>query len=63
MGLRLRPRLFYVVVYGASAGSIMWVLGLGILVSWGLRYRLLWFGVCHRGVRMVRKWKWYMLTC
>ena len=42
MGLRLR--LFYVVVSGSSGGSMMWVLGLGILVSWELRYRLLWFG-------------------
>ena len=34
---------------------------MGILVGWGLRYRLLWFWVFggHRGVGMVRKWKWY----
>ena len=44
MGLRLG--VFYVVVYGSSSGSILWVLGLGFLVGWGLtlRYRLLWFG-------------------
>ena len=42
MGLRLG--VFYVVVYGSSGGSILWVLGLGFLVRLGLRYRLLWFG-------------------
>ena len=36
---------------------------MGILMGWGLRYRekrLLWFWVFggHRGVGMVRKWKW-----
>ena len=47
MGVRVygvEVGVFYVVVYGSSGGSIMWVLGLGILVSWGLRYRFLWFG-------------------
>ena len=42
MGLRLG--VFFVVVYCSSSGSILWVLGLGFLVGWGLRYRLLWFG-------------------
>ena len=37
---------------------------MGLLVSLGLRYRLLWFWVFgwHRGVGMVRKWKWSLLT-
>ena len=36
------------VFYGVGGSSIVWVLqvglAMGILVSWGLRYRLLWFG-------------------
>ena len=50
MGLRLG--FFYVVVYGSSVGSIMWVLGWVCWVSLGLRCRLLWFGcwgVVHGG--------------
>ena len=37
---------------------------MGFLVSLGLRYRLLWFGVFRwpRGGGMVRKWKWSSLT-
>ena len=42
MGLRLG--FFYVVVYGSPGGSIMRVFPMGLLVSSGLRYRLLWFG-------------------
>ena len=42
MGLRLG--FFYVVVYGSSGSSIMWVSGWVYLVCWGLRHRLLWFG-------------------
>ena len=46
--------------YGSSGGSMVWVFS----VSLGLRYRLLWFWVIGwpRGVGMVRKWKWYLLT-
>ena len=40
----LRLGFLYVVVYGSSGGSIMWVLGLGFLVSLGLRHRLRWLG-------------------
>ena len=43
MGLSML--LFYVVVYGSSVGSILWVLLWCILVRLGLRYRLLWFWV------------------
>ena len=35
---------FYVVVYGSSGGSFLWVFGLGLSVGLGLSYRLLWFG-------------------
>ena len=39
-------------------------LAMGLLVSLGLRYRLLWFWVFGwpRGVGMVRKWKWSLLA-
>ena len=47
MGLRLG--FFYVVVYGYSCGSIMWVFGFGFLVGLGLRHRLLWFWVLQVG--------------
>ena len=48
----------------SSGGSISWVLGWLFLVRVGVRYRLLWFlGLgWPRGVGMVRKWKWYLLT-
>ena len=42
MGLWLG--FFYVVVYGSSGGSFLWVFGLGLSVGLGLSYRLLWFG-------------------
>ena len=47
--------MWWCMVY--SGGSILWV-------RLGLRYRLLWFWVFGwpRGVGMVRKWKWYLLT-
>ena len=35
MGLRLG--VFYVVVYGSSGGSMVWVFGLGFLEGLGLR--------------------------
>ena len=37
---------------------------MGLSVGLGLRYRLLWFWVFRwpRGVGMVRKWKWSLLT-
>ena len=38
------------VVYGSSGGSIMWVLGWVVLVSLGLRYRLLCFRVLQVGL-------------
>ena len=62
MGLSML--LFYEVTYGSSNGSILWVFLWCILVRLGLRYRLLWFWVFgwHRGVGMVRKWKWSLLT-
>ena len=41
MGLRLG--FFYVVVYGSSGGSFLWVFRLGLSVGIGLRYRLLRF--------------------
>ena len=37
--------VFYVVTYGSSNGSIIWVFPMGILVRLGLKYRLLWFWV------------------
>ena len=43
MGLSML--LFYVVAYGSSNGSILWVFLWCILVRLGLRYRLLWFWV------------------
>ena len=64
-----------VLVYGVEVEAslcgvwVFWlfhhvVLGWVVLVSLGLRYRLLWFGVfrCHRGVGMVRKWKCSLLA-
>ena len=48
-------RVFYGVVYGSLVWFCYVGLTMGILVSLGLRYRLLWFG-------RVRKWKWSMLT-
>ena len=59
-------------MYGVEVGGFLcgyiwffyWFHGMGILVSLGLRYRLLWFGSLGGlgGVGMVRKWKWYMLA-
>ena len=39
--MELRLGFFYVVVYGSSNGSILWILGWVFLVRLGLRYRLL----------------------
>ena len=55
LGLRYRLLWFWV---------FLWVFPMGLSVSLGLRNRLLWFWVFGwpRGVGMVRKWKWSLLT-
>ena len=57
VGLELRYRLLWFWVF-------RWVFHMSLSVGLGLRYRLLWFWVFggHRGVGMVRKWKWSLLT-
>ena len=54
MGVRVG--FFYVVVYGSSGGSFLWVFGLGFLVGLGLRYRLLWFGSSGGSFLWVFRW-------
>ena len=62
--MRFKVGFFYVVVYGFFWWFYLVGLTMGILVRLGLRHRLLWFWVFRwpRGVGMVRKWKWYLLT-
>ena len=74
----LRLGFFYVVVYGSSNGSILWVLGIGCY-GFGSSGELflgfyLWvlgelkvevsvvMVLVLRGWCMIRKWKWSLLT-